>query len=120
MKINLDVREIRHIFVSEIKTAIVMYKFNRAKDVFNNEYRLRAWVELYKNGHFSSASTHAQIDAGWYDWWCKSVSLLSRLNKLAPKVIEISKSETIVCRTHHRHIVLEEYIGVLRIHLFRL
>ena len=72
-----------------------MYKLDREKDCYENEYRLRAWIDMYEGGNFDSHNRAVMIDAGWYDWWCSDTSLKSRLDKLAPKVIQIAKSELI-------------------------
>lgn len=63
--------------------------------IIDGEYTLRTWIELYKAGKFNSPSTHIMIDAGWYDWFCKSESLFTRLQKLAPKVMAVANSAKI-------------------------
>lgn len=72
-----------------------MYILNKEKDIFNDEYRLRAWVDAYKGGNFDSTSLSAMIDAGWYDWFCKDTSLKARFDKLAPKVVAIANSKKV-------------------------
>ena len=56
---------------------------------------LREWIEAYDSGKFDSPDVHTQIDAGWYDWFCKDTSLVNKTRKLAHKVKRVAKSHKI-------------------------
>ena len=32
---------------------------------------VREWIEKFNNGEFEDADIDTQIEAGWYDWFCK-------------------------------------------------
>ena len=51
---------------------------------------VRQWQELYRMGAFSSKSRAVQIEAGWYDWFCRDEGLAGRLKQLAPVVMGIT------------------------------
>lgn len=56
------------------------------------EMTLVEFSERFNRGDFASYTTQTQIDAGWYDWFCKSNELRDKTYKLAPKVLEIMDS----------------------------
>ena len=64
-------------------------------NVINGEYKLSEWVRLYNEGAFNHPSKAIMIDAGFFDWFCEDKSLYGRFKKLAPKVVDISKSQRI-------------------------
>ena len=68
---------------------------NKNVTIIDGEYTLRSWIELWKAGHFNSESKYVMIDAGWYDWFCKSSSLFNRLKKMAPKLLAVAESSKI-------------------------
>jgi hypothetical protein len=61
----------------------------------NNRNTIRDWVKKYNNGDFNQSSCAIQVEAGWYDWFCKDSSLKNKTKALAPKVKKISKSPKI-------------------------
>ena len=36
-----------------------------------NEIVLRTWIKRFNNGDFEARVVLTQIEAGWYDWFCK-------------------------------------------------
>ena len=50
---------------------------------------LREWIKNYKEGKYSQDDYKTQCEAGWYDWFCKTSTLRSRLYKMAPTIIKI-------------------------------
>lgn len=48
-------------------------------------------VKNFNNGNYDSRDVKTQIEAGWYDWFCKDSSLSNRTKKLFPKVKRILK-----------------------------
>ena len=62
-------------------------------NVINGEYKLSEWVRLYLAGEFNNM--WSMEDAGFFDWFCNRHQLFNRFNKLAPKVVQLSKSPLI-------------------------
>lgn len=49
----------------------------------------------FLNGDFVNPSCKTQIEAGWYDWFCRDTSLVAKTQKLGKKAIQLMKSEKI-------------------------
>jgi hypothetical protein len=61
----------------------------------SNETSVRQWIANFNMGCYSNDSTSTQIDAGWFDWFCKTPSLRNKTYKLAVKVKLLAKSSKI-------------------------
>jgi len=59
------------------------------------EKNIKTFLKNYENGLYESEDVSTQIEAGWYDWFCKDRSLKNKTTKLAKKVIQISQSNKI-------------------------
>lgn len=55
-----------------------------------NEISLRTWIERFNNGDFEAKDVAVQIEAGWYDWFCKDSSLANK-TKLMGNIIKLFK-----------------------------
>jgi len=55
-----------------------------------NEFALR-----FKRGDFESDSRRVQIEAGWYDWFCKDESLRKKTQSMGKKVVQLLDSPRI-------------------------
>ena len=51
--------------------------------------KLRDWIKLFNEGAFESQDRRIQIEAGWYDWFCKDTTLKSKTYKLGSVVKQI-------------------------------
>lgn len=59
------------------------------------EQPISQFIENFKAGKYDSPSRSVQIEAGWYDWFCKDSSLKNKTQLLGKKVIQISKSKKV-------------------------
>ncbi len=55
----------------------------------------KEWMDNYLEGKYESPDTKTMIEAGWYDWFCKDLSLKNRLERMIPMVIKIYRSKKI-------------------------
>ena len=56
---------------------------------------IREFLKMYDEGKFNSPDVQAQIEAGWYDWFCKDTSLANKTKKLVSKLKQIVNSPKI-------------------------
>ena len=56
---------------------------------------LRNFIGNYEAGRYDRRNRDTMIEAGWYDWFCKDSSLKRKLDKLFPKVKQLSASKKI-------------------------
>ena len=47
-----------------------------------SEITLRTWIERFNNGDFETKDVATQIEAGWYDWFCKDSSLANKTKRM--------------------------------------
>lgn len=59
------------------------------------EQPISQFIKNFKAGKYDSPSIQAQVEAGWYDWFCKDSSLKNKTQLLGKKVIQISKSKKV-------------------------
>lgn len=60
-----------------------------------NNITVREFIEKFDKGEFDDPSVITQIDAGWYDWFCKDSSLVRKTQVLGKKVKQLAKSSKI-------------------------
>lgn len=53
---------------------------------------IRTFINRFNSGHFESGSRKVQIDAGWYDWFCRDTSLATKTATLGKKVKQLAGS----------------------------
>jgi len=54
---------------------------------------LREWIGRFDAGEFDTPDVDTQIDAGWYDWFCRDTSLARKTQVLGKKVKQIAASD---------------------------
>lgn len=57
------------------------------------------YLEKFDKGDFNNPSVDTQIDAGWYDWFCRDTSLRNKTIKLTRLLKQIVKSPKINQKT---------------------
>ena len=50
---------------------------------------LSYWIKAYNERKFDSKDTKVQIEAGWYDWFCKDTSLNNKTKKMGNIIKQI-------------------------------
>ena len=50
---------------------------------------LHRWIDEFLEGNFDSADVKTQINAGWYDWFCKDSSLVKKTAKMGNIIKQI-------------------------------
>ena len=56
---------------------------------------IREYLKNYDEGKYESPDRKTQIDAGWFDWFCKDSSLKNKTVKLTTKLKQIVNSPKI-------------------------
>lgn len=57
--------------------------------------KLSTFAERFAKGDFENPSVKVQIEAGWYDWFCRDTSLKNKTANLGRKAICLMKSPKI-------------------------
>lgn len=50
---------------------------------------LREWINKYNNGEFLNVNRKTQIEAGWFDWFCKDTSLAAKTKRMGSIVKQV-------------------------------
>ena len=53
------------------------------------EISIREWVERFNGGKYDSSDVQTQIEAGWYDWFCKDSSLANKTKRMGNIIKQI-------------------------------
>lgn len=62
---------------------------------------VREWQVAFNNGEFDAADLDTQIDAGWYDWFCKNTSLKNKTKKMGNIVKKVKDGGRINLNTSY-------------------
>ena len=54
-----------------------------------DELKVRDWIANFSNGDYESRDVSTQVDAGWYDWFCKDSSLRNKTLKMGNIVKQV-------------------------------
>ena len=50
-----------------------------------------AWIDRFNNGDFDKEDVKTQIEAGWYDWFCKDSSLLRKTQRMGKIIAKLNQ-----------------------------
>ncbi|HAX03404.1 MAG: hypothetical protein A2Y45_00415 [Tenericutes bacterium GWC2_34_14] len=53
------------------------------------EISMKDWVERFNDGIHASSDVQTQIEAGWYDWFCKDSSLANKTRRMGNIIKQI-------------------------------
>ena len=57
----------------------------------SKQQNVTEFILNFVTGAYDAADVDTQINAGWFDWFCKDSSLVKRTKTLGKKVIQIAK-----------------------------
>jgi len=52
---------------------------------------INEWINKFLSGEFDSQDVRVQIQAGWYDWFCKDLSLANKTKKMGNIVRQVKR-----------------------------
>ena len=52
---------------------------------------INEWINKFLSGEFGSQDVRVQIQAGWYDWFCKDSSLANKTKKMGNIVRQVKR-----------------------------
>ena len=52
---------------------------------------INEWINKFLSGEFDSQDVRVQIQAGWYDWFCKDSSLANKTKKMGNVVRQVKR-----------------------------
>lgn len=55
----------------------------------DKQIKLLEWIQRFQSGDFENKNTKTQIEAGWYDWFCKDTSLANKTKKMGNIIKQI-------------------------------
>lgn len=55
----------------------------------DKQIKLSEWIQRFQSGDFENKNTKTQIEAGWYDWFCKDTSLANKTKKMGNIINQI-------------------------------
>ncbi|HPG43894.1 MAG TPA: hypothetical protein PLJ98_08830 [Acholeplasmataceae bacterium] len=53
------------------------------------QVNLATWIRKFNDGDFDSRDVQTQIEAGWFDWFCKDTSLANKTKRLGNIIKQI-------------------------------
>ena len=62
---------------------------------------IREWQKNFSCGRYDDNSFSTQVDAGWYDWFCKTESLGHKTSKLGKIVSKICDGGKVALDSHY-------------------
>jgi len=79
----------------------------------DKQIKLSEWIQRFNASEFDKPDTKTQIEAGWFDWFCRDSSLVNKTKKMGNIIKQItlklvmSGSRIIVHLTVHFMMILE-------------
>lgn len=62
---------------------------------------IREWQLMFNDGQFEDGSFNTQVDAGWYDWWCKDDTLVKKTKRMGNIIKKIKQGGKIDLDKHY-------------------
>jgi hypothetical protein len=55
----------------------------------DKQIKLSEWIQRFNTGEFDKPDSKAQIEAGWFDWFCRDTSLANKTKKMGNIIKQI-------------------------------
>ena len=55
----------------------------------DKQIKLSEWIQRFKSREFEKPDTTTQINAGWFDWFCRDTSLANKTKKMGNIIKQI-------------------------------
>lgn len=55
----------------------------------DKQIKLSEWIQRFNSGEFEKPDTTTQINAGWFDWFCRDTSLANKTKKIGNIIKQI-------------------------------
>jgi hypothetical protein len=55
----------------------------------DKQIKLSEWIQRFNTGEFDKPDSKAQIEAGWFDWFCRDSSLANKTKKMGNIIKQI-------------------------------
>lgn len=65
------------------------------------ETSVREWIIRFQNNEFEASDFRTQVNAGWYDWFCKTESLRNKTYKMGKIVKQIKDGGKVDLDKHY-------------------
>lgn len=70
-------------------TQPILEKMKLEVQAMDKQLPLNHWIKAFNEGKFDSKDAKVQIEAGWYDWFCKDISLINKTKKMGNIIKQI-------------------------------
>lgn len=65
------------------------------------ETSVREWIVRFQNNEFEASDFRTQVNAGWYDWFCKTESLRNKTYKMGKIVKQVKDGGKVDLDKHY-------------------
>jgi hypothetical protein len=55
----------------------------------DKQIKLSEWIQRFNTGEFDKPDSKTQIEAGWFDWFCRDSSLVNKTKKMGNIIKQI-------------------------------
>ncbi len=67
----------------------------------DKQIKLSEWIQRFKSGEFEKPDTTTQINAGWFDWFCRDTSLANKTKKMGNIIKQIKAGGKVDLKTSY-------------------
>ncbi len=75
--------------------------------------RLFRWIDEFMEGNFDVNDVKTQIKAGWYDWFCKDLSLANKTKKMGNIIKQVKRGGKVDLDNNYVWLIITAHLTVL-------